>query len=137
MDPATPNTDTVVASATVTAKELRNHLKRYLDQVENGTTVTIIRNSLVIGSIVPSDEVMEFVRKARPDQHMETLLQTPLGVIIFRRWQTSDKRQIASFYGESYDFELDGIADYYIGNGGDFIVGVLGGVVVAAGTRHL
>lgn len=43
----------MVSMNTVTAKELRQNLSHYLDQLEKGQEVSVIRHSRVIGRLTP------------------------------------------------------------------------------------
>lgn len=40
---------------TVTAKNLRDNLSHYLNRLQNGEEISIIRNSQIIGSLKPSN----------------------------------------------------------------------------------
>ena len=48
---------------TVTAKSLRNNLSEYLDKLENGEEIVIIRHSTIIGSLKPVSD------KSAPNGH--------------------------------------------------------------------
>lgn len=41
---------------TVTAKKLRDNLSHYLDKLEKGEEIVIIRHSEIIGSLKPNDQ---------------------------------------------------------------------------------
>jgi antitoxin (DNA-binding transcriptional repressor) of toxin-antitoxin stability system len=42
---------------TVTAKKLRDNLSQYLDKLEKGEEIVLIRHSEIIGSLKPADQI--------------------------------------------------------------------------------
>lgn len=134
---------------TVSVTELRIHLKDYLDKLESGETVDIIRNSIVIGHLVPSEEI----KKVADTRHARVAASVKLSddrEVQFRQYGRYEDPepirrlhrvalQAAGAYSDdpAPDSDLLAPASYYSNWGGEFWVGDLDGQVVATGAFRL
>lgn len=122
----------------VSVREFRARLKYYLDQLQKGEEVNIIRNSLVIGRLVPSDEVKKEIKAV-------SLVQNPTGVK-FRRFEMYEDsgplrqlhrraQEAAGAFVEDpeLDKDLDSTGSQYEKLGGEFWIGELDDEIVATG----
>lgn len=131
----------------VGASELRTNLKKYLDMVDRGQEVTIIRDSVVLGKIVP-DEAIRAAAQKREKQAVEHLHPLPDGrQVRIRQLQLyedtekvrqlfADNLDLESAYQEGsphMDLDLRGPALYYPDYGGEFWIGEIDGELVAMG----
>lgn len=130
---------------TVNAQQLRLNLKYYLDQLERGEELVIIRNSYVIGRIIPSNRVEEEANKT--ELQPENVHELPNNQqVIFRKFKAHENPtpvqdlhrealEAAGAYVEDSDrdFDLNGPGDYYELLGGEFWVGEIDGEIVAMG----
>lgn len=134
----------------VNMTDLRAHLKAYLDRMENGEEITIIRHSQVIGYLMPTDEAKTAVEAKRliADSSVEL---GDRGIVKFRRYGLYEApepiqqlhRQALAAAGvciednPALDSDLLSPASHYEGMAGEFWVGELDGTVVAMGAFRL
>ena len=134
----------------VNVKELRAHLRQYMELIEQGETLNIIRNSRVIGHIKPSAEVKAQLDKTKLLQLGEPLKLLNQKEIMFRRFgRFEDPSPItrlhklaleaAGAYADdpALDRDLNDPASNYENLGGEFWVGEIDGEIVAMGAFRL
>ncbi|MEK7059711.1 MAG: GNAT family N-acetyltransferase [Patescibacteria group bacterium] len=134
----------------VSAKELRRHLKDYLDRLERGEEVTIIRNSMVIGSLVPSEAALKMAEQ-RSDNPVLAYEIGDAQQVKFRRLGIYENPEhVQRLHLEALgsagalvgnrtelDVDLNNPSSYYEKLGGEFWVGEIDGQVVAMGAFKL
>ncbi len=123
----------------VGARELRTRLKYYLDKMEAGQEIVIIRSSNIIGRLVPE----------HPAKIEKTHVVNDTQQVKFRQYQSNDMAAVKQLHrealastgafveNEALDRDLDNIEGYYLKGGGDFVVGELDGEIVAMGGYRL
>lgn len=135
---------------TVSAKEFRHKLSYYLDQVERGEEISIIRNSRIIGYLRPADTqelpVAETIQS--PSTHstgQSSSVAHALGVTFRRFGVFEDPSQLKQLHKDALeavgayvedaklDLDLDSPGMAYDKMEGEFWVGELQGQVVAMG----
>lgn len=131
----------------VSMTELRRNLKKYLDLVDKGYEVTIIRDSIILGKIVP-DEAIRAAAEKKEKQEKEHFHDLPDGRQVrirqLRLYEDTEKiRQLfvdtldlnAAYQegGPFMDLDLRGPAVYYPDFGGEFWIGEIDGELVAMG----
>jgi GNAT superfamily N-acetyltransferase len=122
----------------VNVKELRARLSYFMDKLEHGEEITIVRRSHIIGTIMPIAANL----KPKPVKH-------PSGVE-FRQFQAKDYQAVRQLhemalrevggYNENnteLDRDLYNIEGYYLNMGGEFLVGTLKDKVVAMGAFRM
>ncbi len=133
----------------VSVTELRAHLKEYLDQLEKGEEISIIRNSIEIARLVPSDQI-KAVTQAKRSRVKHTMRLNDDRQVQFRQYEPHENPepiqqlhrvalQEAGAYADNpaLDSDLWAPASYYGSLGGEFWVGELDGKVVAMGAFRL
>jgi GNAT superfamily N-acetyltransferase len=127
----------------VSVSDLRKNLKHYMDLVEKGEEIRIIRNSSIIGTIQPSAAA-----KKRAGQAVGKPLQlNKPQTVQFRRYRPADREKVIALHKEALkaagayveptpdkpwlDLDLEDVEAAYINLGGDFLVGTLEDEIVA------
>lgn len=134
---------------TVNAKELRQRLSYYLDQVELGEDIRIIRNSIIIGHLKPTDELRALAETKQPARAIPTKQSSSAAQaagVTFRRFGIfEDSTQLKQLHKEALqavgayvddsklDLDLDSPGMTYDKMEGEFWVGEQHGQVVAMG----
>ncbi len=124
----------------VNSKQLRARLSYYLDKLESGQEITIIRRSYVIGKLIPAG----YQKQDNPEKSIDP---APKGVV-FRQYRLADLEPVKHLHeqalraadtyieteeAKSRERDLDNIEGYYLNTGGEFLVGELDGTIVAMG----
>lgn len=116
----------------VSAKELRLKLTHYLDLLEAGEEMTIIRNSCVIGYIKPVGDIQQ----AEMQIQNQCILPDGSKVTFRQPGMYEDLSSAVQLFPESECSEIDlayGPAIYYESQAGEFWIGEHDNVIVAAG----
>ncbi len=134
----------------VNVTELRAHLKDYMIKLEQGDEITIIRNSMVIGHVVPSAEVKALVDEKQSRQLGASLKLPDNREVKFRQLGLYEDPEpvkqlhraaleAAGAYTENprLDSDLESPASYYENLNGEFWVGEVEGEIVAMGGFRL
>lgn len=137
---------------TVSAKEFRHKLSYYLDQVERGEEITIIRNSYVIAHLKPTAELQEHAAKKQRLTPQRASTTAPTSVS-FRQLGVYDDTAATAVRqlhratceaagakvatesltdSETFEHDLLNPAQSYESLGGEFWVGEQDGRVIAA-----
>ena len=126
--------------AAVNVRDLRAHMKDYMDRLEQGEELIIIRNSKIIGRLVPSDEIkailevkdsVEIADNKRVKFRRFGIYEDPEPVMQLHRLAL----EAAGAYVENPDLDRD-LYDpngNYEKMGGEFWIGELDGEIVAMG----
>lgn len=136
---------------TVSAKEFRHKLSFYLDQVERGEEITIIRNSYVIGHLKPTAELQEYAAHKQRLKPQPKAAAASTGVSYRQMGVYDDATAVGHLHqavikaatgevvdtesivgGEGFEHDLLNPAQSYESLGGEFWVGEQDGHVVAA-----
>ena len=133
----------------VSTTDLRANLRYYLDRLEEGEEITVLRNSAVIGRLVPTDE-SRAAAEARRLLVPDTIQLPDNKEVKFRQYGTYENpepiqrlHQLALGKVGAYiedpvlDADLQSPGDYYTNWGGEFWVGELEGEIVAMGAFKL
>lgn len=134
----------------VSVTEFRARLKDYLDLVEKGEEIVIIRNSTIVGRLMPTEASLKAaeqrgdmsaliykldddreIRFRRPGLHEDSskIIQLHLDALRAAGALVGNRAEL--------DLDLDGPSSYYEQSGGEFWVGELDGEVMAMGAFRL
>lgn len=123
----------------VSAREFRANLSRYLDKLEAGETITLMRNSAVIGKLVP----------AKANKREKQIRHKGTGVVFRQFGIYEDPQPVMDLHKQALqatgayiddpqlDKDLWSPSANYASLGGEFWVGELDGQVVAIGAFRL
>jgi GNAT superfamily N-acetyltransferase len=128
--------------AGVGMRELRKNLKYYMDQLKAGEEFVIIKNSAVIGRLVPTKEAA-----AKRGKIGRIYPISDGRAVLFRQYRPEDREAVKQLHELAMreagtfddvnspwlDLDLEDISQHYLQMGGDFLVGVIGSQVVAMG----
>lgn len=127
--------------AGVNARELRNHLRHYLDRLEEGEEFAVIRNSKIIGRLVPTGQIQRVGEKASNVYQLSDTREVKFrqfgsyedGSPVMELHKAALEPTGAYVEDPSLDSDLYGPGDTYPKMGGEFWVGELDGNIMAMG----
>jgi antitoxin (DNA-binding transcriptional repressor) of toxin-antitoxin stability system len=131
----------------VSARDLRQNLSHYLDLIEDGEEVAVIRRSRIVGHIKPGRPARPRKAQMKNKPPAKTATAAKANQIEFRRFSHFDDPQgvldLHKDHGETdsggalVNADLHSPDSFYDKFGGEFWVGELNGKIVATGGYRL